>query len=399
MTQLLKEFLAKSKKNEIRSMPSLLEQRNNLLDEMDGLVNKAKEETRSFTDEESGRFDEIKKEVTKIDKTLAAEEESRAFEKKKETKKAQTPEEIRALEIEKEERAFVDFIRGEQRAANLPVGTNGSLIPLSVATMIVDKVKNLSPLLSKATIWNIKDDLVIPVYDYTQHTTAYQTEFVAVTASAGAFTNVTLKSNIIGSLALIGRSLINRSDVDVVPFIVNEIAKSIANFLESELVNGAGGAGKLNGLAQVAAGQTITGATTLVITPQELIKVQMLVPQVYQADCAWICHPNTLAYIQGLTAGAGNNMLLMGNTLSQDAPFSLLGKPVYVSDNMPQIAAGAKEIFYGDFSGLHIKMVQGVQMQVLNERYADQYAVGVAAFTECDAAIAEPQKIACYKGL
>jgi HK97 family phage major capsid protein len=109
-------------------------------------------------------------------------------------------------------------------------------------------------------------------------------------------------------------------------------------------------------------------------------------------------HPTTLSYIQGLTAGAGNNMLIMGNTLSQDAPFSLLGKPVYVSDQMPVMGVSAKEIFYGDFSGLHLKLTQGVQMQVLNERFADLYAVGVVAVVECDSAIVEPQKVAVYVG-
>ena len=42
-------------------MPSLVEQRNNLLDEMDNLLKGAKEETRALTDEESTRFDEIKR--------------------------------------------------------------------------------------------------------------------------------------------------------------------------------------------------------------------------------------------------------------------------------------------------------------------------------------------------
>lgn len=67
---------------EYRSMPTLLEQRNSLLDEMDNLVKKAKEETRAFTDEENNRFDEIKAEIAKIDKTLAAEEEARSLEKR-----------------------------------------------------------------------------------------------------------------------------------------------------------------------------------------------------------------------------------------------------------------------------------------------------------------------------
>jgi HK97 family phage major capsid protein len=88
----------------------------------------------------------------------------------------------------------------------------------------------------------------------------------------------------------------------------------------------------------------------------------------------------------------------MGNTLSEGGLFTLLGKPVYVSDQMPQMGVSANEIFYGDFSGLHVKLTQGVQMQVLNERFADQYAVGVVAVVECDSAIVEPQKIAKYVG-
>ena len=61
---------------ETRSMPSLVEQRNNLIQEAEALVEKAKTETRSLDDQEITRFDEIKTEVTKIDKTIQAEEEA-----------------------------------------------------------------------------------------------------------------------------------------------------------------------------------------------------------------------------------------------------------------------------------------------------------------------------------
>jgi HK97 family phage major capsid protein len=107
-------------------------------------------------------------------------------------------------------------------------------------------------------------------------------------------------------------------------------------------------------------------------------------------------HPQTLAYIQSLKSTTGK--FLMGNALSEDGKYTLLGKPVYVSDNMAQIGVAANEIFYGDFSGLHIKLTQGVQMQVLNERFADQYAVGVVAVLEMDSCIVEQQKIVKYVG-
>jgi HK97 family phage major capsid protein len=378
---------------EFRSMPTLLEQRNTLLDEMDGIVNKAKGETRAFSDEESTRFDEIKKEVAKIDKTLAAEEEARSFEKKKVVKKAETDEEKRALEIKEEERSFVEFVRGDTRA--LSAGTNAPVIPVSVANQIVEVVKNISPLLSEATIWNVKGDLSIPAYDWNSHTTAYQSELTAITASAGAFTGVTLKSFIIGSLALISKSLINRSDVDVIPFIVKSIGTSIANFLENELIQGAGT--NMKGLKQIIAGQQTTTATTLVIDPAEVIKLKMKVPQSLQGKAKWLMHPNTLAYLQSLKSTTGE--FLFGNTLAQDGGFTLLSKPVMLSDNCDQIGVGKFEVFYGDFSGIHVKLTNNVEMSILNERFADQYAVGALAYAEVDSVIAEPQKIVVLKGL
>jgi HK97 family phage major capsid protein len=382
-------------------MKELLEKRNSMLDELDGVLAKATTEKRAFDDAELKKITELKEEIRKIDESIKLEEEVRGLEKKEIKKpEVRSQEEIRAEVVSKEERAFIDYIKGVDTRA-LSASGQGVIIPLSVANRIIDTVKNMSPILAKATIWDVTGDLIVPSYDFTQHVPAgYYTELAAMSAQSANFGSIKLGNIIVASLALISKSLINRTDVDVVPFIVNEIAKAIAYFLEKELLLNANstvgsGAVKLGGLAF--ATQTLTGGTTMTITVAELLKLQMKVPQVYQSNCAWIMHPNTLAYIQGLTATTG--ILIMGNTLNEDAPFTILGKPVYVSDQMPQMGVSAKEIYYGDFSGLHIKMPRGVQMQVLNERFADQYAVGVVAVVECDAGIIEQQKVAMYIGL
>ena len=384
-------------------MKELIEKRNSLLDEMDGIVNKAKEETRAFSDEESTRFETIKAEISKIDKTLKAADETRGFEKM-EVKKTEirSAEEIRAEVIEKEERAFIDFVRGIQSEsrATLSSGAQGVVIPLTIANRIIDTVKNISPILSQATIWDVSGDLVIPSYDYTQHVPAgYYTELSTMAAQAANFGSTKLSNTIVASLALISKSLINRTDIDILPFVVNEIAKAIAYFLEKELLNNANssigsGATKLGGLAN--ATNIFTGATTLVIDSAELVKMTLMLPQVVQSNCAWIMHPQTLAYIQSLKSTTGK--FLMGNTLSEGGLYTILGKPVYVSDQMPQIGVGANQIYYGDFSGLHVKWTQGLQMQVLSERFADQYAYGIVAALEMDSCIIEPYKIAKYVG-
>ncbi|SEN19019.1 phage major capsid protein [Paenibacillus sp. OV219] len=381
-------------------MKALIEKRNDLIEEMEGLVAVAQKESRSLATEEVARVTEVRTEIANIDATLKLEEETRAMTKPVVVEPTEV--ELRAQALEKEERAFVAYIRGDQSAetrAALSVGGQGVVIPKAIAAKIVDKVVNLSPILGEVEMYNFKGDLVIPTYDYTQHIPAgYYTEMAVITGSNADFGSVTLTNNIVVALSLISKSLINRADVDVVPFIVNAIGKALAHFLERELVATGTGAGKLNGLATIAAGQITGGATTLVITPQELINLQLKVPQSMQGGAKWLMHPTTYGYLAGLTAGAGNNTLLLGNNLAEGTGFSLLGKPVLLSDNMPVIAVNALEIFYGDFSGVSMKIVKDVEIQVLNERYADTYSVGVLASLEADAKITEPQKFVAYKG-
>jgi len=368
---------------EFRSMPTLLEQRNSLLDEMDGLVAKSKQETRAFTDEESNRFDQIKKDIAQIDKTLVAEEESRSIEKK-ETKKTSGEEEQRALEEEK----FLKFVRGEERA--LDVANNGGVIPTHIANKIIEKVKELSPIYSMATIYNVGGDLVFPVYDETSSSigAAYVDDLTELTEGTGKFTTVKLQNFIVGCLAKVSKSLMNRTDFDLLSFVITKVASAIAEFLEKELIVGTNG--KMTGI--LSANSAVTTASGTAIVADELIDLQMSVPEVYQAGASWIMHKNTFKAIRKLKDGDGN--YLLNKDATTGFGWTLLGKPVYITESMPQIALGAKAIAYGDMSGLYVKLAQNVELQILNEKYATQHAVGVVGYVEADSKIVEPQKLA-----
>ena len=92
----------------------------------------------------------------------------------------------------------------------------------------------------------------------------------------------------------------------------------------------------------------------------------------------------------------------MGRYLLQDdisLPFgkSLLGKPVYVSDNMPEMKAGKNAIYYGDMSGLATKFAEELSIQVLREKYATMHAVGVVGWIEFDSKVENAQKIVAVK--
>ena len=85
---------------------------------------------------------------------------------------------------------------------------------------------------------------------------------------------------------------------------------------------------------------------------------------------------------------------MLNDDISTPFGTSLLGKPVYVSDNMPDIATGKKVIYYGDMRGLATKFNENINIEVLREKYADEHAVGVVGWLEFDAKVINEQQIA-----
>ncbi len=371
---------------EFRALPALEEKRNVLVEEMETILKKTKEETRAFSDEEQTRFDAIKKEIESIDKTILADDEMRGFETKKSAKKS-TEEEKRALD----EKNFLDYIRTGQIRA-LGVTDNGAaIIPTEIAKSIVEKVKELSPIYQMATKFNVSGDLQFPVEDTTtgKITAAYVDDLTELIEGTGKFTSIKLQNHIVGALAKISKSLINRSGFDLLAYAVRKIAEAIAEFLEKELITG--NAGKMKGL--ITTTNTTLAAAVNAITADELINLQLMVPESLKKTPGWIMHKDTFKAVRKLKySGSGEYLMIKDPT--QKASWMLLGEPVYISENCPKMEAGNKAVFYGEFDGLYVKLANNVQVQVLNEKYATQYAVGAVGYVEVDSAIVETQKIA-----
>lgn len=364
-------------KYETRAMPTLVEQRNNLIQEMEGLIEKAKSETRSLDDTEATRFDEIKTEVTKIDKTIQAEQEAEQLSSTQQAKTSEE-EEQRALDEEK----FIKFIKGDTRA--LDVASNGAIIPTDIANRIITRVKELSPIYSRATVFNVGGDLDFPAFDTNSIVTSYVADLQELTAQNGNFTSRKLQNFIAGSLVTISRSLMNRQDFDLVQFIVNMMSQSMSNFIEKELLVGAG----VTGATGIFADGNVTTVTPAgaTIVADDLISQQMSIPEAFQGSSAWIMNKSTFVSFRKMKDG--NGVYMLNPDIRAGFGWTLLGQPVFVSENAPVNA-----VAYGDYSGLYVKLAQNVEIQVLNELYATRHATGVVGYTEFDSRIIEDQKI------
>jgi HK97 family phage major capsid protein len=354
-----------------------VEQRNNLIQEMEGLISKAKEETRSLEDTEVERFDAIKTEVTKIDKTIQAEAEA---EKLSATEQAKTgeAEEQRALSEEK----LIKFIKGDIRA--LDVASNGAIIPTDIANRIITRVKEISPIYSRATVFNVGGDLDFPAFDANSIVTGYIADMTELTAQNGNFTTRKLQNFIAGSLVTLSRSLMNRTDFDLVQFIVNMMAQSMSNFIEKELLVGAGVTGA-TGIFTDGNSTTVTPAGGTIVA-DDLISQQLAIPEAFQGASAWIMSKPMFASFRKFKDQNGSYML--NPDIRTGFGWTLLGQQVFISENAP-----ANAVAHGDFSGLYVKVSQAIEIQILNEMFATRHATGVVGYTEFDSRIVEDQKI------
>lgn len=368
----------------------LMEKRNDLITRSEEILAKAKSGCRELTDDEMQELAEIRDDVRRIMKELGIKKDLAELDKGE----AMANEEKVDDAEEKETRAFEDYIRGivNERANNLIKSDGQALIPTTIANRIIKKVYDVCPILEKSTKYNVKGTLTIPSYDESETaiTVAYQTEFNAVQSNVGKFTNITLTGYLAGALSLISRSLINNSQFDVVGFVVDEMAYHIARFIELQLL--VGNSSYVKGLSTLT--NSLTSASASAITADELIRLQGKVKDVYQGPAIWIMSPNTRDAIRTLKSTTGS--YLLNNVYDIKSPFGyeLLGKPVYVSDNMPDIGSGNTAIYYGDMSGLATKFSEEINIQVLREKYADQHAIGVIGWFEFDSKVENNQKIA-----
>ena len=382
------------------NLKALTEQKAEKQTEMETLLNKVKTEERAFSDEESELFTQLESDIQRINETLSAIAKGRELtkepeaEEKEENKEEEEQMNEEENKVAQEERAFEDYIRGvvlETRDdVNLTKGDNGAIIPTSIAKKIIKKVYDISPLLEKTTKYNVKGKLEIPYYNESNDAKvnmAYATEFVSLESNIGKFTTIELTGFLAGALAKLSKSLINNSDFNLLNEVINIMSESIARWVEKELITGT--TDKVDGLKGVTLGVTTSSSTT--ITADEIIKLKRSIKQTFQKNAIWIMNPETLTAISLLKDD--NGRYLLQDDLTSDFGYTLLGKPVYESDNMPQIGAGNIAIYYGDMSGLATKFVEELEIEVLREKYADQHAIGVVAWMEFDAKVEDAQKI------
>ena len=367
-------------------LKKMLEMRTQKLAALKEIIEKAKAEERAMNQDEITSFETLETEIRELDKTIAALEKTRELTESE----PQVPveEEKRSVE-ERDYEAFDALIRSEEtRAGELTKGENGAVIPTTIANKIIEKVVEICPIFQDSDRYNVKGTLSIPYYDESTSdiTMEYADEFTDGESKTGKFKSINLTGFLGRAISDVSISLINDSSFDVVGFVVRRMAGSIARFIEKELLKGT--PNKIDGLSKGVQLKT-AGAN---FTADEIIDLQELIPDAYQANAYFIMSRKTRTAVRKLKDGQGN--YLLNKDANSRWGYTLFGHDVYTSENMDDVKAGATVMYYGDYTGLATKISENINIKVLTEVKARQHAVEVLGFVELDAKVQNAQKIA-----
>lgn len=382
----------------------LKEKRLLLQSELAKLISIAESENRALSEEESKRFDEIEKEIQDIDRTIATEDRARKLElvdDKNPANDNRNAEQRAEEKAQAEERAFENYIRGivEDRAegdttgAAMKVTDNGAVIPQSIANKIIEKVMDVSPIYKDSEHYNVGGMLSIPYYDNSTGDIKmdYCDEFTEGASSSGKFKSIALNGYLARAVTEVSKSLINNSQFNITNYVVNKMAENIARFIEKELLFGT--KDKVEGLSGVK--QVVTANSATEVTADEIIDLQESVPDAYQAGAYFIMNKSTRTFLRKLKDGDGN--YLLNKDAASRWGYTLFGKDVYCSDNMPAMAAGKTAIYYGDMKGLAVKVSEDINIEILRETGARRHIIEVLGFVEFDAKVQNAQMISALK--
>ncbi len=179
---------------------------------------------------------------------------------------------------------------------------------------------------------------------------------------------------------------------DVAAYIAREFARRIGSREEEAFFTGDGNGKPLGFLAEVGGADVgITAASATAITADELIDLFYSLKVPYRKKAVWLLNDSTVKAIRKLKDS--NGQYLWQPALHEGDHETLLGKKILTSPYMPEIAAGAKVIMFGDLSFYWIGDRQGITFKRLNELYAGNGQVGFLASKRLDGKTVLPEAI------
>ena len=283
----------------------------------------------------------------------------------------------------------------------LQVGTDsegGYLVPDEFEHTLVEALEEENFFRGIATVIQTSSgDRKIPVVA-TKGTASWIDEEGAYPESDDSFGQVSIGAYKVATMLKVSDELLNDSVFDLEAYISKEFGRRIGTKEEEAFFTG-DGKGKPTGIFNAAGGAS-DGVTTAAagISFDDVMDLFYALKSPYRRKAVWVLNDTTVKALRKLKDNNGN--YIWQPSVQAGQPDMILNRPYHTSAYVPEVAAGAKVMAFGDFSYYWIADRQGRSFKRLNELFAANGQVGFLASQRVDGKLilSEAVKTMAIKG-
>tara|TARA_R110000803_G_scaffold102638_11_gene170760 strand:- start:1282 stop:2502 length:1221 start_codon:yes stop_codon:yes gene_type:complete len=387
----------------------LQEKQGRLYEQQKEIYAVAKEDGRTALNEEEGRkYDKIEQDYVKLEEDVkrlsameAKEGDSSSAIEKMASKKDMSKDEYK----EKYSKAFTKHMRNQPMSADeqgvLTRGTStqvagtttlgGFFVPEEWANVINVQRAHIGSVKSISNVINTTGGgtLPYPNFNDTGVSAVPMTEGTAPAVSDITVGNTNLGDHTYTSGILkVSFQLMNDEAVDFVDLVGVTLGKRLERGIATDLVTGDNSGNPDGFLTAINPHQA--GGDGGTFTASDVYDLEGSLDREYSQNGTFVLNNSTLSVIKALQIGSGDARPLWAPSFRDGEPHTIIGHPYLVSADMPDIAAAAKYLAFGDFSNYTVRTVGGMNMLRMNERFADALSVGFIAWERVDGQLTGP---------
>lgn len=366
----------------------LKERRAALTAEMNAIT--AAVETRSestLTDEESKNFAELRAKRDKVIETLRAFEEMEREDMRNASAKVAERKADNTAELE--ERAFMKFVAGKELTAEertaLTMSNSGVIVPNSIQQDVLIGLQGTYGILSAIDL-KYTDDSATMTFPYIISSMTLQKVTVGSTTSEGEaqWKGLQLSANDFKLPTIpVSRTLMLAGGVDARAALVQLFVELIGRGLSSKVISTGDNTNDFKSILSTVKSATATSSSAITYTDIINLKSKVKAPYNQVGRAVFVMASSTKDALIGMVDKNGRPLYI--ESMSAGVPDKLLGYPVVIDDAMPEIAAKANVMLFGDLKAYKARIVRGIEVATYDEsKYREQGCVGMQAFVTGD---------------
>jgi HK97 family phage major capsid protein len=276
-----------------------------------------------------------------------------------------------------EMRALVNYARygiqrmpqEEIRSLNFAGGSadGAALVPQEFIAQLIRNLVLVSPVRSLALVGQCSTEQVTLPKRTANLTAALVAETAASSSSQSTYAQQQIPIYEARSYTDITQQLLEDSAFDLSTELANDLGTAFGQ-LEGQLFVAGTGTAQPLGLINTTGMAGITSATSGTVTADDIMNLLYSLPSFYASRGTWVMNRQTIGAIRLLKTTIGS--YIWQENFQVGAPPTLLGRPVVEFPDMPNIAASAIPIIFGDFSNFRI--FDRVALSLLRDPFTQQ---------------------------